>query len=160
MKEKNEIIIESVAQKAAETAKALRMCSQPELLADAVKVVKKQIPFRYRRYAAAWLLMQAASDEVSDSKTQPRKTTKKTTPEGFVNLFVGCGKRNRVSSDALMKHFGKVLDIPLTKIAAARVLPAFSFIEIDETEAERAIKEVNGTVLNGKKLTVSYGTKK
>ena len=77
MKEKNEIIIESVAQKAAETAKALRMCSQPELLADAVKVVKKQIPFRYRRYAAAWLLMQAASDEVSDSKTQPRKTTKK-----------------------------------------------------------------------------------
>ena len=71
----------------------------------------------------------------------------------------GAGKIHGITPGQLSRHFGKILDIPLTKIATVRILPAFSFIEIERSEAERAISEVNNTVLNNKKLTVSTARK-
>ncbi|MDY3940085.1 MAG: DbpA RNA binding domain-containing protein [Spirochaetia bacterium] len=159
-------LIEEISKKAAETADLIKNCNDPELLVRAAKAVRKQIPYRYRRYAAAWFLLSscakpAAGNSRSQNNGKPKAASKpQTVTEGFVNLFVNAGKRNKVNASDLSRHFGKTLDIPLTKIATVRVFPAYSFIEIDADDAERAVKTVTGTSLNGKKITVSYSTRK
>ena len=160
MSDKNDLLLQKISEKAAETAEAIRSFKDPEMLVKAVKTVKKQIPFRFRRYAAAYLLFNAVCGESAGTANKSHSPEKSApTTDGFVNLFVGAGKIHGITPGQLSRHFGKILDIPLTKIATVRILPAFSFIEIEKSEAERAISEVNNTVLNNKKLTVSTARK-
>lgn len=159
-------LIEELSKKAAETAELIKNCHDPELLVRAAKAVRKQIPYRYRRYAAAWFLLSSCGKPAPENNKRQNsgkpKTASKPQPvtDGFVNLYVNAGKRNKVNASDLSRHFGKTLDIPLTKIATVRIFPAYSFIEVDANDAERAVKTVTGTSLNGKKLTVSYSTRK
>ncbi len=154
-------LLEEITKRAAAVAESIRNCNDPDFLVKAAKLVRKQIPYRYRRYAAAWFLITECTRPSSAKKTEnkPAKKPVRVT-DGFVNLFVNAGKRNKVNAAELSRHFGKILDIPLTKIATVKIFPAYSFIEIETDEADRAVKEVSGTSLNGKKITVSYSIKK
>lgn len=157
-------LLDEMTKKAAAVAEAIKSCNDPEFLVQATKLVRKQIPFRYRRYAAAWLLLaEAAENKKSGGKnaktSAPAKNPVPVTA-GFINLFVNVGKRNKLTAVELSRHFGKTLDIPLTKIANVKILPVYSFIEVEAEEADRAVKEVSGTTLCNRKITVSYSTKK
>lgn len=166
MDEKTQLL-EEITKQAAAVTESIRNCDDPEFLVRAAKLIRKQIPFRYRRYAAAWFLIEKCSkpsfakhsDNKAGSKTNQTPKPIRVT-DGFVNLFVNAGKRNKINAADLSRHFGKILDIPLTKVATVKIFPAYSFIEIDAEDADRAVKKVSGTSLNNRKLTVSYSTKK
>lgn len=158
-------ILEELSKRGSHLAEDIKSFDNPELLVKAGKLLRKQVPFRYRRYAAAYLLLKAVLKvnprRPQNSKENQRPAKKPTqSTDGFVNLYVNIGKRNRVNAGDLSRHFGKILDIPLTKIATVKVLPAFSFIEIEESEAQRAVQMVNGTTLKNRKISVAYGSKK
>lgn len=160
-------LLKEIEKKATAVAESIQNYNDPDFLVKAAKLVRKQIPYRYRRYAVAWFLT-AECSKIPSHRNSEKKIAKKSgsnskdirVTDGFINLFVNAGKRNKINASDLSRHFGKILDIPLTKVATVKIFPAYSFIEIEAKEADRAVKEVSGTSLKNKKITVSYSTKK
>jgi len=80
-----------------------------------------------------------------------------------MNIYVGNISRESSENEirALFEEFGKVDNINLIRDNYTKILKGFGFIEMpDSDEAEKAIKNLNGQMFNGRPLTVNVAKPK
>jgi ATP-dependent RNA helicase DeaD len=76
--------------------------------------------------------------------------------DGHVKLFVNRGKRSGISESDIRWALTEGAVVPEGSIGEVRVLERFTFVDLAEDEAERALERLDGTKLKGKQIRVEY----
>jgi len=125
--------------------KIIKDLEDPSELNRIRSLVRRQVPFTLRSYFTAYLLKSSLK----------LKGTGKTT-----RLFVSAGRNQRIFAKDLIALFSSALNLDRGHVGEVKVLDNYSFIVIPEEHAERAIKNLSGTELKGRRLNVNYARKK
>ncbi|MBN1522904.1 MAG: DEAD/DEAH box helicase [Spirochaetales bacterium] len=112
-----------------------------------VKALKKAIPFGQRTLFASYLFFETAQRLLS------RKAK-------FTTLFVNVGRTRDISAEEIKKHFCSKLNISPAQIKDVRMFDNYSFVEIDDEVAKKAIDTLSNTEFKGKSIAVSFSRKK
>jgi ATP-dependent RNA helicase DeaD len=134
----------------------IRTDENPTELNEYRRIVRRRVPLGLRGYFTAYLFKQVGGVSLQKPAAAPRK------PRGqdFSRLFVSIGRNRRVFPKDLSELFTSRLGLGPDQVREVKVLESYSFIEIDSSVADRAIKELSGTELKGRKLAVNYARKK
>lgn len=111
------------------------------------KYIRKHVPIFLRSYFAAYLFKQVTEKYEGVEST-------------YTELFVNIGKNRRVYPKDIINLFMTKLNIEKTEIGKIKILDNYSFVEISEVLAPKAIAHLSGTDFKGKKLTVNIARKK
>jgi superfamily II DNA/RNA helicase len=127
--------------------KRIKETENPEILNHYRKQFRKHVPLHLRGYISAVLFRDFMGDaEVSSQKTK--------------TMFVSIGKNRRVYPKDLAKLFSDALGIDAQNIVNIKVLDSYSFVDIPEGFADRAIELLNDSEFHGRAITVSHAKKK
>lgn len=126
--------------------KRIKEDADPEELNRLRKLVRRNVPIFLRGYFMAYLLKDASGKV---SVAQDMKT-----------LFVSIGKNRRVFPRDLSRLFSSTLDIKASSIGNIKVLDNYSFIDVPEPLAQKAISLLDGKDFRGRKITVNHARKK
>ncbi len=126
----------------------IREEANPEELEQYRKIFKKHVPIFLRSYFAAYLLKQTQV---------PKGGTK---GGNYISLFVGIGKNRKVYPRDIARLFTGTGNIKPEDIGEIKILDNYSFVDIAESQAQKAIDLVNGTSLRGRKIAVNFARKK
>jgi ATP-dependent RNA helicase DeaD len=129
--------------------KRIKEVEDPEVLNHYRGIVRKNVPFTLRSYFTAYMLKQSLGGEKMRKKSS--KQTK---------LFLSMGKNRRVFPRDLIQLFVERLKADRSQIHDIKVLDNYSFVEVDSSLAERAIKELSGIEFKGRNLAVNYARKR
>jgi RNA recognition motif-containing protein len=125
------------------------------------RIYRRTVPLHLRSHLAAFLLREATGGGAQPTrKGTPRAASRATpnaTPKGDrARLFINAGRNRRIYPDDIYDLFASQLEIKRSDIAEVRVMDNYSFVEIQSRDAERAIAELTGKELKGRKLSVNY----
>jgi ATP-dependent RNA helicase DeaD len=129
--------------------KRIKEEEDPEALNRYRSIVRKNVPLTLRSYFTAYMFKQSLGGE--KKKKRGSKITK---------LFLSMGKNRRVFPRDLIQLFMDRLKAERSQIHEIKVLDNYSFVEVDSSLGERAIKELSGIEFKGKKLVVNYARKR
>lgn len=107
-------------------------------------IVRRSVPFHLRSALAAYLLREitGVAPVAEDGK--------------LARLFINAGRNRRIFPNDIYDLFISQLHIQRSDFGEVRVLDNYSFVEIQSRYAERAIAQLTGKDLRGRKLTVNY----
>ena len=77
-----------------------------------------------------------------------------------MTLFLCMGKNRRVFARDLIQLFMDRLHAGRSQIQDIKILDNYSFVEVEATLGERAIKELSGIEFKGRTLAVNYARKR
>jgi ATP-dependent RNA helicase DeaD len=123
--------------------KRIREEEEPNTLNRYRSIIRRNVPFTLRSYFAAYLFKSSFTPET-------KKRLK------FVKLFLSMGKNRKVFPKDLIQLFMQRLQLGRAQIGEIKVLDNYSFVEIDQNLAERAIRELSGLQFKGRSLAVNY----
>ena len=126
--------------------KKIRVDENPDELNEFRRIYRRQIPLHLRAYFAAYLLKNALGSSSEGTGS-------------FATLFVSVGKNRRVFPKDLSRLFSQQLNIPVSAIGSIKILDSYSFIEIPEAYAQKAIDTLNDTEFRGRNITVNFSRK-
>ena len=126
--------------------KRIKEEGDPDELNRLRRLVRRNVPIFMRGYFMAYLLKQGTGNSV---QAQDTKT-----------LFVSIGKNRRVFPRDLSRLFSSTLEIKTEAIGNIKVLDNYSFIDVPESLAEKAISLLDGRDFRGRKITVNHARKK
>jgi RNA recognition motif-containing protein len=129
--------------------KRIKEEEDPENLNHYRNIVRKNVPLTLRSYFTAYMFKQSLSGE-----KKKRRSPK------FTKLFLSMGKNRRVFPRDLIQLFMDRLRVERSQIHDIKVLDNYTFMEIDSSLAEKAIKELSGIEFKGRKLAVNYARKR
>ncbi len=138
---------DEVTGKIQEIIRHIKEVENPDILNYYKKLFKKNVPLHLRSYVAAYLLKEYLAREGVDAG-------------GKQTLFVSIGKNRKVFPKDLSKLFSQALHIDPSLIGSIKILDNYSFIEVPQNQAEKAIEFLNDTEFRGRKITVNYARKK
>ena len=130
-----------------EILRAIKESESPHELDELRRVFRRNTPLHLRAYFAAYLIREAIG-------SSPAK------PGTFSTLFVSIGKNRKVFPKDLKKLFASQLGISGAQLGEIKVLDNYSFIEITEPFAQKAIDKLNATEFRGRRITVNFARKK
>lgn len=119
----------------------------PQILNQYRKVIRKSVPLTLRSYFTAYLFKQTLAGG------KKKKSSK------LVKLFLSMGKNRKVFPRDLIQLFMDRLKAQRSLIQDIKILDNYSFVEVDASLGEAAIKELSGIEFKGRKLTVNYARK-
>lgn len=131
----------------AQIVKKIKQEENPLELDYYKKLVKKNVSLFDRSYLMAYFVRNSLK------KLQPKKTNKTT-------MFVSIGKSKGVYRQDLLKMFGTALNLKEYEIGEIKILENYSFIDIPQDYAAKAIEALNNSDFKGRKITVNYSRKK
>ncbi len=160
------------------TAK-VKVDSNPEELEMLKKVFKKNVSFTQRGNVTAFLLREylgkapAAKKSAPKAERAPKKAKESSTeekpkraprpaqeiPEGARTLYINIGKMRRLYARELSQVFQDTLSITRDDIYSVRVHDKYSFVTLNEENAQKAIELLNGKEIRGRVASVSYSNK-
>lgn len=126
--------------------KRIKEDEDPDELNKLRKIVRRNVPVFLRGYFMAYLVKEAGGTH--------------SVPSDMKTLFVSIGKNRRVFPRDLSRLFSGTLDINSGSIGNIKVLDNYSFIDIPESLAEKAISALDGKDFRGRKITVNHARKK
>ncbi|MFW6208182.1 MAG: DEAD/DEAH box helicase [Spirochaetota bacterium] len=129
----------------------------PDILNKYKKLIKKSVPLHLRGYIGAYFFKKALEGQLgthvqSSSHVQPSSQMQ--------TIFVSIGKNRKVFPRDLVRLFHKSLDIEQNEIGNIKVLDNYSFIDIPQRVAPKAIEEMDGMEFRGRNITVNFARKK
>ena len=127
--------------------KIIKENADPLELNEYRRIFRQNTPIHLRAYFAAYLLM-TSTGSIPSSGSE------------FKSLFVSVGKNKKVFPRDLKQLFITQLGITEAEIGNIKVLDNYSFVDIAEPYAQKAIDTLNATGFRGRKLTVNYSRKK
>jgi ATP-dependent RNA helicase DeaD len=127
--------------------KMIKEDSNPQELNEFRRIFRKHTPIHLRAYVAAYLLKASISSAPSAQG-------------GFKSLFISVGKNKRVFPKDLKELFISQLGITEAEIGNVKILENYSFVDIAEAYAQKAIDTLNTADFRGRKITVNYSRKK
>ncbi len=119
----------------------------PKELNEFRRIFRKHTPLHLRGYFAAYLIKSSVGS-VDSAKS------------GFITLFVSVGKNKKVYPKDLKQLFIEQLGITNAEIGNVKTLENYSFVDVAETCAQKAIDTLNAITYRGRKITVNYSRKK
>lgn len=132
----------------ASIVKRIRESENPEELNRFRALVRSNVPFFLRGYFAAFLLKESLGKLA-------------TTPQGEMKtLFVSIGKNRKVFPRDLSRLFSGALQVKSTAIGNIKVLDNYSFVDLPEPLADKAIGILDGSDFRGRKITVNHARKR
>jgi ATP-dependent RNA helicase DeaD len=75
---------------------------------------------------------------------------------GHVKLFINRGSRSGIDEDDVRWALSEGAVIPADSIHDVRVLERFTFVDLDDQQAEKALDRLDGTKLKGKQIRLEY----
>lgn len=130
--------------------KQIKEEEDPELLNKYKKLIKKTVPITMRAYLSAYLFKKALEGESPAPLSGGDKQT----------IFVSIGKNKKVFPRDLSRLFRKTLDLHPRDIGNIKVLDNYSFVDIPQSQAQRAIELMDGIEFRGRNITVNFARKK
>ncbi len=149
--EKNMSDNERIKETIDEIISRLKGVESPDILNHYRRVFRKHVPFNLRGYVSAYLLKEHLGKQgvVSDGGDGGTKT-----------LFVSIGKNRKVYPRDLSRLFADALGIDQSQIGGVKILESYSFIDVPEAYAEKAIEALNDTDFRGRKIAVNHARRK
>jgi RNA recognition motif-containing protein len=129
--------------------KRIKEEEDPDVLNRYRSIVRSNVPLTLRSYFTAYLFKQSLVGE-----------RKKKTSARLAKLFLSMGKNRRVYPRDLIQLFMDRLKAERAQIHDIKVLDNYSFVEVDASIGERAIRELSGIEFKGRKLAVNYARKR
>ena len=133
----------------------IRAQEDPKELNEYRRILRRHVPMSLRGYFMAYLFKQLGGPSPQKAPAERRQQGK-----GFSKLFVSVGRNRRVYPKDLTDLFVTRLGLQPGQVREVKVLESYSFIEVDSSVADRAIRELSGTELKGRKLAVNHARKK
>lgn len=137
---------EATAQRLRDIVRRIHEEENPEELVQYKRFIKKHVSVFNRAYFTAYLFKQMAGESGGQ--------------EARTSIFVSAGRNRRIHARDLVTLFTSADGVTRDDIGQIKVLDNYSFVELDSSKAGRAIEELNGTELRGRKLTINYAKKK
>ncbi len=128
--------------------KRIRESEDPAELNRLRAIIRRNVPFFLRGYFAALLL----KESVGKLQITPQGETK--------TLFVSIGKNRKVFPRDLLRLFSGALEVKPALIGNIKVLDNYSFVDVPENLADRAISLLDGSDFRGRKITVNHARKR
>jgi ATP-dependent RNA helicase DeaD len=75
---------------------------------------------------------------------------------GHVKLFINRGSRSGIDEDDVRWALSEGAVVPTDSIHDVRVLERFTFVDLDDDQAEKALDRLDGTKLKGKQIRLEY----
>ncbi|GIK78812.1 MAG: hypothetical protein BroJett022_25020 [Actinomycetes bacterium] len=79
--------------------------------------------------------------------------------DGHVKLFINRGSRSGIDEDDVRWALREGAVIPADSIHDVRVLERFTFVDLDDQQAEKALDRLDGTKLRGKQIRLEYANR-
>lgn len=152
--------------------KEVRSTDNPVELNQLRKIFKKNVPLTMRSYVAAYLAKAAVSGGFS---SKPYKNKMKSNSERIlirpskphntlpedksVSLFISIGKKRGVFPKDIIFFLIQNSGILREHIGDIRILPNYSFVQIDSEAAPIVVEKLNNSIYRGKAIAVSYSKK-
>jgi len=77
-------------------------------------------------------------------------------PNGHVKLFINRGSRSGIAEEDIRWALEEGAVVPDDAIHDVRVLERFTFVDLDDDQAEKALDRLDGTKLKGKQIRLEY----
>ncbi len=126
---------------------AIKEQENPHELNEFRRIFRRHTPLHLRAYVAAYLIKEAVGSTPGSQGE-------------YKTLFVSIGKNRKVFPKDFERLFTSQLGITDAEIGDIKVLDNYSFVDIADSHAQKAIDTLNGTDFRGRKLTVNYARKK
>ncbi len=123
----------------------------PEVLNKYKKLIKKSVPLHLRGYIGAYFFKKALEGQL-DQNVKPSSQMQ--------TIFISIGKNRKVFPRDLVRLFRSSLDIEQKEIGNIKVLDNYSFIDIPQKVAPKAIELMDGIEFRGRNITVNFARKK
>ncbi len=134
--------------------KKIREEEDPNVLNHFRKIVRKNVPITMRAYFAAYLYKESLGNKTVGQRSPSLKSR-----SGMATLFVSIGKNRKVFPGDLSGLVTKKLKTETSSIGAVKILDNYSFIDVPEKDAQKAIDSLNGSEFKGRKITVNFARK-
>lgn len=95
----------------------------------------------------------------SNKQAKSKNTSPKYNDENMATLFINRGKLDNFSANKLVKALDRLSHIPSDQIGQIRIQKSYSFVDIDKSLIDRAIKGLNNKKILGKKIKVEEAKK-
>jgi ATP-dependent RNA helicase DeaD len=128
--------------------KKIKEEEDPQILNQYRSVIRKSVPLTLRSYFTAYLFKQTLAG------SKKKKNSK------LAKLFLSMGKNRKVFPRDLIQLFIDRLKAQRSQIHDIKILDNYSFVEVDASLGETAIKELSGIEFKGRKLMVNYARKR
>ncbi len=123
----------------------------PDVLNRYKKLIKKSVPLHLRGYIGAYFFKKAVEGQVPQTASSSKQ---------MQTIFVSIGKNRKVFPRDLVRLFRKNLQLEQSEIGNIKVLDNYSFIDIPQRVAPKAIEDMDGMEFRGRNITVNFARKK
>lgn len=152
-------------EKVAELVRRIHEEEDPHEMNEYKKFIKKNVSIFSRSYFTAYLVKQFVD---GNTERRPRKTRSKkeepvignVAPEDRQTLFVSVGKNRRVYPKDFVALFAELDGVDGDDIGQIKILDNYSFVEVEQTVADKIIAAYDGFDFRGRKLTVNFARTK
>ena len=77
----------------------------------------------------------------------------------MTTLFMNRGKIDNFTKDKIIKALARMAKVPKDKIGQIRIQKSYSFIDIEKSEAFKAIRALDNKKISGKKVKIEESNK-
>ncbi len=156
---------EELEEKVADIVRRIHEDEDPHEMNEYKRFIKKHVSVFSRAYFTAYLVKQFVD---GNTERRPRKSSTRkdeptvgnVAPEDRQTLFVSVGKNRRVYPKDFVALFAELDGVEGDDIGQIKILDNYSFIEVEETVADKIIAAYDGYDFRGRKLTVNYARNK
>jgi len=127
----------------------------PEVLNRYKKLIKKSVPFHLRGYVSAYFFKKALEGGLEGQLSQRAQPSSE-----MQTIFVSIGKNRKVFPRDLVRLFKSNLEIDQNAIGNIKVLDNYSFVDIPQKVAQKAIEKMDNMEFRGRNITVNFAKKK
>jgi hypothetical protein len=157
---------EELKEKLQELVRRIHEEEDPHEMNEYKKFIKKNVSVFSRSYFTAYLVKQFIDGNTE--RRPPRKIRSKkeetvtgnVAPEDRQTLFVSVGKNRRVYPKDFVALFAELDGVEGDDIGQIKILDNYSFVEVEQTVADKIIAAYDGYDFRGRKLTVNFARNK
>ena len=127
---------------------------------DKEDIIKRMVSLEFNRMIDYY--KDADEIETVDEKASRRERNGKRSrqaEEGFVRLFINFGKKDGMFTNQLIELVNRCVKGKV-RIGRIDLMENFSFFEVEEEEARRVVKTMNGFELDGRRISVEFAQEK
>ena len=147
-KKNNHEQLDFVADRIEQMLSKIKEEENPDALNEYKKIYKSHVPIHLRSYFTAFLLKSAVGG------------TRTADSGSYKTLFISVGKNRKVYPRDINRLIAEALGISSPQIGTTKILDNYSFVEVPEHLAGKAISALNNTEFRGRRITVNYARKK
>ena len=127
-----------------------------EVAAAAVALLRQKAPALPAGGATAGSGAAAAQPTASSTVTRSAPTPRPAPPAAFIRLFVSMGERDGMGPGDLVGAITGESGVAGSHVGKIEIRESFSIVEVQEADAEKVIRALNGVTVRGRSVRADY----